>query len=128
MRESAITSHVRLDAAEQGVELWRNNVGVLKDETGRPVRYGLANDSKKLNEEIKSSDLIGITPVLITPDMVGTIVGVFTAIEMKDSDWVFNHTEREVAQKKFHDIVIKAGGFAGFAKCLQDFRRIIRRA
>ena len=39
--------------------MWRNNVGVLVDATGRPLRYGLANDSKALNTVLKSGDLIG---------------------------------------------------------------------
>lgn len=60
--ESAIQNKVRLAAAYAGLECWRNNVGVsmVIDEYGnkRPVRYGLANDSAKVNKEIKSSDLI----------------------------------------------------------------------
>lgn len=126
LRESTTTSFVRLDAAQQGDVLWRNNVGVLKDLTGRPVRYGLANDTPAMNKVIKSSDLIGIHPLLITPQMVGMIIGQFLAIEMKEEGWVFNHLEeREVAQKNFHDIVRKNGGRAGFATGVADYRRII---
>lgn len=128
MKESAVASHIRLDAAQMGMELWRNNTGVLPDANGRPIRYGLANDSKNMNQEIKSSDFIGITPVLVTPDMVGKVLGVFTAVETKAEDWVFSNSDkRALAQKKFHDIVIKNGGFAGFARNIAEFRRIIRR-
>lgn len=126
--EATTTSFVRLEAARCGCTLWRNNSGVAPPHQlgGRPVRYGLANDSPKLNKEIKSSDLIGITPVTVTPDMVGRVIGVFTAVEMKEEGWKFNQSEeREVAQKKFHDIVKTNGGFAGFASCIEDFRRII---
>lgn len=128
MKETASASHVRLAAAQLGVELWRNNVGVLRDENGRPVRYGLCNETAALNKEIKSSDYIGITPVLITPDMVGQVVGVFTAVETKTSGWHLTPgDDRGLAQQKFHDIVKKSGGFAGFATCVEDFRRIVRK-
>lgn len=128
MKENPVKDHIRLDAANRGIELWRNNVGVLKDINGRPVRYGLCNDSKQLNQAIKSSDLIGITPVVITPDMVGFCLGVFTAIECKKSDWSYSENdERAVAQKKFHDIVRNAGGMAGFATSVEDYRGIVRR-
>ena len=126
MSESGVASRVRLDAANIGLNLWRNNVGVLLDQTGRPVRYGLANDSKKMNRNIKSSDLIGVRTILITPDMVGELVGVFTAVETKHPDWSFKASDQHsVAQKNFHDIVKNAGGYAGFATCVDDFRRII---
>lgn len=128
MKESATTSHIRLAAAQNGIELWRNNVGAFQDETGRWVRYGLCNDSPKLATLVKSSDYIGITPVLVTPEMVGQTVGVFTAVEMKASDWVFSvKDERSVAQKRFHSIVKEAGGFAGFARNVEDFKRIVKK-
>ena len=51
---------IRLEAAKQGILLWRNNVGAVKTSDGRMIRFGLANDSHKMNQHIKSSDLIGI--------------------------------------------------------------------
>lgn len=128
MDEGAVQNHVRLAAAQLGIELWRNNIGVLKDERGVPVRYGLANDSANLNRKIKSSDLIGITPILVTPDMVGQIVGIFTAVEVKESEWVFRpNDEHALAQNNYCDIVRAAGGYAGFATSVAEFRRIVKR-
>lgn len=128
MKESAAASHIRLDAAGFGVELWRNNVGACMDESGRMIRYGLCNDSPALAKRVKSSDYIGITPVIITPAMIGQVVGLFTAIETKASDWVFRASdERALAQAAFHDIVRRPGGLAGFARNVDDFRRIIGR-
>lgn len=132
MKEAAAASYIRLDAAQQGIELFRNNVGVLPNQNGTPVRYGLCNESAAMNREIKSSDYIGIQPVYITPEMVGTIVGVAIAIETKDTDWTFpepsnkKEYERCVAQSRFHDIVRKAGGRAGFACTVEEFRKICR--
>lgn len=128
MKESATASHIRLDAARNGVDLWRNNVGACQDQHGRVIRYGLCNDSKVICDRVKSSDFIGITPMMITPDMVGCTVGVFTAIETKATGWTLRPSDkRGLAQKAFHDIVIKSGGFAGFASTIEHFRKIIRK-
>lgn len=125
-RESLITNQVEIAAAYRRMQLWRNNNGACEDATGRVIRYGLGNVSKEQNEKIKSSDFIGITPVLITPDMVGSVVGVFTAFEMKASDWKFSvKDKRAVAQLKFIDIVKEVGGFAGFVQTIDDMNRII---
>lgn len=109
-------------------QIWRNNSGAYKDEFGRMVRYGLANESAAENERIKSSDLIGITPVLITPAMVGYSLGVFTAYEVKPSGWHLTPGDkRGLAQQQFHDIVRAACGFAGFVTDPRDIYGIIGR-
>lgn len=113
MNEASIQSLVRLEAARRGWQLWRNNVGVLLDAKGRPVRYGLANDSKQVNANIKSADLIGIRPVLITPDMVGKVIGQFVSRECKESHWKYNPRDtRDVAQGRWAALVNSLGGDA----------------
>lgn len=112
--ESLVQDEVRLRAAEMGISLWRNNVGVLKDERGRPIRYGLANESKKMNQSIKSADLIGIKPVLITPNMVGCMIGQFISLECKPGDWKYRGTDHEIAQAQWVKIINDAGGYAKF--------------
>ena len=73
------------------------------------------NESKKVNKEIKSSDLIGITPVKITAEMVGQTVGVYTALECKESGWKMKPSdERAQAQLKYINLVRSYGGIAGF--------------
>ncbi len=113
MSESAIQIRVRLEASKIGARLWRNNVGAYQSEVGF-VRYGLCNESKQMNDAIKSSDLIGIRPVLITQAMVGTTVGQFMAREVKNGDWKFTGTPRELAQLKFLEIVNGLGGDGKF--------------
>lgn len=105
----------------------RNNSGALKDDTGRSVRYGLGNISKKHNERIKSSDLLGITKVVITPEMVGRTLGIFTAIEVKNEKWKSDKKfdKRETAQKNFINWVLSMGGFAGFANSVDKAKQII---
>lgn len=114
MNESELTKRVRLQYASMGCLLWRNNVGACEDKTGRIIRYGLANESSQMNAQIKSSDLIGISPVIITYDMVGMKLGQFMAIECKRPGWKWSGTEREIAQNRFHDLVRAHGGYAGF--------------
>lgn len=113
--ESGVQNLVRLEAAKKGARLFRNNVGVLTDDTGRPVRYGLANDSAQMNKAIKSSDLIGIRPVIVSQDMVGSTIGQFVAREIKAPGWRFGGTDREVAQLRFIELVSSMGGDAAFA-------------
>jgi len=112
--EDHIQDRLRLAAPRHGFTLFRNNVGVLKDERGVPVRYGLANDSKAVNDRFKSSDLIGWRTVTITPDMVGLSIAVFVARECKPEGWKYGATPREQAQLRFIDLVNAAGGDACF--------------
>jgi len=113
--ESAVQADVRLKASKKGWLLWRNNVGALLDKRGIPIRYGLANETKAMNKNTKSSDLIGIRPILIQPRHVGTTIGQFVAIETKKAGWKFKGDDHENAQLKFHKIVVSKGGHASFA-------------
>lgn len=108
-------SVVRLEAARLGIYLWRNNVGALKDNRGVPVRYGLANDNSKMNEVLKSGDLIGIRPVVITPAMIGATFGQFVSRECKRPGWKYAGTPREEAQSAWVGLISRLGGDARFA-------------
>lgn len=85
--ESYVSSAIRLEAARHGVLLWRNQVGALPTPDGGLLRYGLANDSTAVNSRIKSADLIGIRRTLVTPQHVGTTLGVFVSREAKHANW-----------------------------------------
>ncbi len=112
--EAAVQAAVRLEAARKGVRLFRNNVGTLVDSRGVPVRYGLANDSKQLNEVMKSADLIGWRPLLIEPRHVGTIVAQFVSREVKAVGWHYTGADREPAQLAWAQLVTAGGGDAAF--------------
>ena len=122
--EAAVQSAVRLEASRRGCLLFRNNVGAgdvrTYDKNGKIIsetfmRWGLANDSKQLNARLKSADLIGIRPVVITPCMVGRTVGVFLSREVKAAGWKYRGTEREQAQLRWAELIISMGGDAAFA-------------
>mgnify|MGYP000429125087 CR=1 FL=1 len=112
--EAAVQAAVRLEAARKGVRLFRNNVGALVDSRGVPVRYGLANDSKQVNEVMKSADLIGWRPLLIEPRHVGTVVGQFASRECKKVGWRYTGADREPAQLAWAQLVTSGGGDAAF--------------
>lgn len=101
-----------------GLHLFRNNRGAFKDDTGRVVRYGLANDSKQLNKVVKSGDLIGWQLMRITPDMVGKTVPIFASVECKPEDWKpprkGDALEDYEAQLAWAQLVLAAGGRALF--------------
>ena len=113
--ESRAQSEIRLAAPGAAMRLFRNNVGVLKNEAGTPVRYGLANDSKALNKRLKSGDLIGWRRRVIAPDDVGATIAQFVSIECKAPGWTYRGDEHEQAQQRWAALVATDGGFARFA-------------
>ena len=113
--EAAIQTRIRLEASRKGLRLWRNNVGATHTDEGGFIRYGLANDSKQMNKNVKSSDLIGLRPVLIQQQHVGQIIGQFVAREVKRGSWSYSASEEEIAQLNYLQLVISLGGDAEFA-------------
>lgn len=124
--ETELQQQIRLHLARQGSPVLRNNSGASKDMNGRLIRFGLGNDSAKINKNFKSADLIGIRPVMITPEMVGKVMGQFLAVEVKHPGWKFpkptNKAEfaRCNAQKNFLDWVNRHGGYGVFAQDVAD--------
>lgn len=95
--------------------LFRNNtgmgwVGEIVNQTGNTIT--LANYRPLHAGLIKgSSDNIGWTPVLITPEMVGKTVALFTAVENKK----LKSGRIKAEQQQFIDNVNNAGGIGVFA-------------
>lgn len=114
--EAFAQATVRLEASQKGVRLWRNNVGALKDSSGRVVRFGLGNDSPAINKVIKSSDLIGWRRVVITQGHVGLHIAQFVAREVKAPGHQVtpDRDPHERAQLAFLNLVNADGGDACF--------------
>lgn len=122
--EAAVQAVCRVIAPRYQASLWRNNNGAHMTNDGRHVRFGLGNDSTKLNKRWKSSDLIGITPVKSTN--AGQIFGVFTAVECKSPGWNSPKNDRDRAQAAFHNTVRSKGGIALFAQSGADYEKVFK--
>ena len=108
--EAYVQNKIRLEVGVGEVRLFRNNTGALLDQSGRLIKFGLCKGS---------SDLIGFRSITITPDMVGTKVAVFSAIEVKDKG------KTTVDQRNFINVINKSGGFAGVARNVEDAKKIL---
>ncbi len=105
--ETELINQLRLRATHLGWRLFRNSTGAYHDpKTDRLIRYGLV---------VGGSDLIGWTPVTITPAMVGQTLAVFTAVEAKTG-----RVPVTVEQRRFLDAVRSAGGVAIVARTMED--------
>ena len=85
----------------------------------RPVALGLALTSGDTVPGL--ADLTGWTDIVITPEMVGRRVPVFTVVETKES----GGGRRRDSQINFVQQVQKAGGIAGFAASEAQANEII---
>jgi len=94
-KEANIVGDCMIAMSEAGGIAWRNNTGILKDKTGRPIKFGLC---------IGSSDIIAIAPD-----------GVFTAVECKTEKG-----KATPAQLRFIGAVKSKDGRAGVARCGKD--------
>lgn len=118
--ESLVMSQVRLAAPALGALLLRNNSGVLPGPNGRPVRFGLGNESAALVARFASPDLVGWTRYTVTPADVGRTVAVMTGIECKTD------TGRVTPQQQaWLDRLAADGGVSGVARGPDDLERII---
>lgn len=117
--ERALRIAVQRAVSPLGARWFRQNVGlawqgerIVKTgdsvylEHARPIRAGLCEGS---------SDLIGWTPVRITPEMVGQTIAVFTAAELKTGKQTVTDE-----QATFLEAVEKAGGIAGVVRSTAD--------
>ena len=112
MSEQHIQQEIRLALGSGPVRLWRNNTGCLKDQQGRPVRFGLCKGS---------SDLIGLRSITIGPEHLGQTLAVFAAVEVKTQA---GRTTPD--QQAFIATVAGMGGLAGVARSVEDAAQILQ--
>ena len=112
MSETGIQEDIRLAVSRGDTRVFRNNVGSwINRSTNRRISYGL---------RVGSSDLIGWHSVVVTPDMVGRRVAVFTSIEVKTPKGY-----RSPQQRRWLDQVKAAGGISGVARSPADALALI---
>lgn len=121
-----------LEASKLGCRLFRNNVGLgwvgkvinITKEVKLNLRPGdkIIRAARPLHAGLckGSSDGIGLTPIVITQEMVGKTIAVFTAIEGKTGSAVADED-----QKSFINMVISFGGIAGIVHNIKDVRDLL---
>jgi len=124
VRETNIQRQIMLALGSGPTRLFRNNVGtgwqgsmvehaggIVTLANARPLHAGLCKGS---------SDLIGWHSVVVTPEMVGRLIAVFVAIEVKSA-----RGRAMEEQQRFIQAVRAAGGLAGLARSVDEARAIL---
>lgn len=110
MNESNLTKQIML-ALPKIVRVFRNHVGLIKDEKGKYHKAGLMTGS---------ADLIGYAKVTITQDMVGKTIPVFTSLEVKT-----NKGKQHEAQLKWQNGMRKINAIHGVVRSPNDAEQIL---
>lgn len=132
MIEQDIMHRIMIAVSKAGARVFRNNVGLgwigksqmyrapatvrvnpgdVVIRNARPLHAGLCKGS---------SDLIGITPVIVRAEHVGTKIGVFTGLEVK------TQTGRSTGdQSNFAEQIKGLGGIAGVVRDDNDALTLI---
>jgi len=114
MQEKNIQKNIML-AVSPETKIFRNNVGVAWIGQSVKLKSGdvLIKNPRIFHAGLckGSSDLIGWTTKTITPEMVGSKVAVFTAIEVKKTE----KSPVRPEQVKFIDAVKRDGGMCGIS-------------
>lgn len=123
MSEQNIMHSIMVAVSRAGARVFRNNVAMAW--VGKSKRYNapaivtvgagdvVIRNARPLHAGLceGSSDLIGITPIIVRPDHVGQKLGIFTALEVKAPGGPVT-TE----QVNFIEQISLAGGIAGIAR------------
>ena len=131
MKEQPILKRILLACSRGKTRLWRNNVGLawvgkvtkvnrtttvtlhkgdVYIRNARPFRAGVEG----------MSDLIGWDSVVITPEMVGQTVAIFTALEVKSKTGRIRDK-----QQLYIDNVKASGGIAGVVRSVEEAKSLL---
>ena len=127
MKEENISRAIMLALSKVRCTIFRNHSGMgWYGKTKKTTSGGIIIDNPvplKAGLTKGSSDLIGWMSVDVTPEMVGSRLAVFTAIEVKTATG-----RASPEQINFINKLKEAGGFAGFATNEQEAIHIINQA
>lgn len=110
MSEQDLINKIQILFSKAGHRIFRQNVGTGWAGKHQRIRQGIyINNPRPLRAGLctGSSDLIGWRTITITPEMVGTTIAQFTAIEVK-----YGKTKTTPEQLDFIAAVKLAGGYA----------------
>lgn len=123
-------SRILTEIPDANTRLWRLPVGSYAIATTRgkplpPGEYRLADGRTIYVGRITvgtagMSDLIGLRSVVVTPDMVGRRLAVFSAVEVKS-----DRGKLTAEQFAFISVIRSLGGRAGEARSVEEARGIL---
>lgn len=124
--ESNISKEIQLAASRERAILFRNNtaMGWLGERIAYPkAGYVLLRNARPLHAGLckGSSDLIGWKKVVITRDMVGKEVAIFTAVEVKSAKG-----RASADQVNFINQVRTSGGISGIARSSDEVSGLLK--
>lgn len=111
--EADILRAILLESSRLGVTLFRNQVGRYQLADGRWLSSGLC---------VGSPDLVGWTPLTITPEHVGRRLAVFTGVEVKT-----DRGQVRPEQRAFLAALERDGAVAGVARSVADLVAMLKR-
>lgn len=128
---SDLVTDVLIAASKLGNRLFRRNVGLgwigqatkfnrADMITVRPGDVLIRNARPFHNGEVGQSDTYGWKCVLITQEMVGTVIAQHAELEVK-----FGTGRETKEQRDWRECVNRAGGIAGVARSVEDVRLIL---
>jgi hypothetical protein len=144
MSEINLMRKIMKELSKLGARVFRNNVGEAWVGRSRYITKAnfyrceagdvIIKNARRFHGGLDtgSADIIGWTPVEITPDMVGDQIAVFTSIEVKKDEDTSAHARKSkqkslIAQQNFARAVKKSGGYSGFAGSVDEAVSIIQR-
>lgn len=131
-QEHVIQNDIRNALVDKGL-FFRANVGTGWQGRGKPIRPAktmqvivqkgdiVLRQARPFSTGLPAgfSDVFGLVPVVITADMVGQTVAVFTALEVKDK------AKASDEQSNFIKAVNDNGGRGGVVRSVEDAFRIV---
>lgn len=126
-----LVTEILIEASRLGARLWRRNVGfgwignakrytTAQTVSVRPGDVLIRQARPFHNGEVGQSDTYGWRPVVITADMVGSVIAQHVEIEAKTG------TGRESQEQRWWgEAVTKSGGLYGVARGIEDVKRIL---
>lgn len=115
MKESKIQKDIQIFLNKDQSRVFRNHTGKVQcKRTGQWHVFGIPNSGG-------GSDLLGFVSKTITPEMVGSKVAVFLAIEVKSKTG-----KVKPEQQRFIDFINEKGGIAGVARSQEDAKNLIQ--
>lgn len=128
--EKEVQDEARIALSENGKGFYfRVNVGSGWVSNYKPIKLGNGDIILKKARPFETGlpagfpDIVGITQVTITPEMVGQKIGVFTGLEAKSATGKVQKKQKPMLKK-----IIEGGGIAGVFRTPEEAVEIVNLA